>query len=367
MAWCDEHWLNKCLTTAYKYAKKNKTLDVIFHNNRLVVNGTSYNADNLFELPPSFSPLNIFTPRTSNKVAFYTSLSPLSNHFPSPIEIDGIKYNCMEQYFMHQKALLFADKEAERTILHTTDPVKQKSLGRRVKNFVKRRWDQHVPHVLWTGLLAKFQQNSGCSNFLKGTANCRIYEASDSIYGVGLNVFDPKIWDERFHRGKNLMGIYLQRVRKHLFENTPKNLCGWVESSVTPSKMDSVKTIEIGSRKKGNINEFKGTSYIHFYDAAKSKSFTFSSAEFKELMAKKDEIEQCFIFLNRRREKRNEENESYPSTKGGGKKRYTEPDEYYTPYGPPKQKQLRPTQLPDYGEVPSSSPGDGPSDLADYC
>ena len=365
MDWCDEHWLQKCLKIAYKYALKDKTLNVILHKNRLIVNGKCYTADNIFDIPKAFNPLHIFTPCMANKVAFYTSLSPLSNHFPSPLKIDDIRYNCMEQYFMHQKAVLFNDKEASTLILQTTDPAKQKFLGRRVKNFDKDRWGQRIPYVLWEGLLAKFQQNNACSDFLRRTANRSLYEASDSIYGVGLNLFDPKIWDERFHSGQNLMGIYLQRVRKHLFEKTLKNPCEWVELPVPKNKMDSVKTIEIGSRKRGNINEYKGVSYIHFYDNARGKSFTFSSAEFKELMEKKDQIEQCFIFLNRRREKREEELESPATTKAGGKKRYVEPDEYHTPYGPPKQKQQRPSRLPDYGEVPSSVDA-STSNLTDY-
>ena len=269
----------------------------------------------------------------------------------------------MEQYFMHQKAFLFNDKEAEKLILQTTNPLRQKFIGRGVKNFEKGIWNQHVPQVLWRGLLAKFQQNHNCSDFLRCTEKRCLYEASDPIYGVGLNLFDPKIWDERFHRGKNLMGIYLQRVRTHLFVNTPKNLCEWVKLSATASKMDPMKTIEIGSRKKANINEYKGVSYIHFYDNLKGKSFSFSSSEFKELMQKKEEIEQCFIFLNRRREKRDEELQSC-ATKGGGEKRYVEPDEFYTPYGPPKQKQQRPTRPPDYGDVPSSFPST--SNLNDY-
>ena len=355
MDWCDEHWLQKCLKIAYKHALKEKALHVVFHKNKLVVDGKYYTADNLFDIPKAFNPLYIFTPCTENKVAFYTSLSPLSNHFPSPLEIDGIRYNCMEQYFMYQKALLFNDQEAANLIFRTRDPFKQKILGRKVKNFEKRVWDQHVPKILWEGLLAKFKQNSTCSKFLKNTQNRQLYEANDPIYGVGINLFDSKIWDERSHRGQNLMGICLQRVRAYLFKNNSENSCGCVESSVKTSKMDSVKSFEIGPRKKANINEYKGVSYIHFYDKAKGKNLSFSSSEFKDLMSKKDEIEQCFVFLNRQREKRDEEQQSYATSKAGGEKRYADSEEYYSPYGPPKQKQQRPMHLGDYGEVPSSS------------
>ena len=366
MDWCDERWLQKCLKIAYKYALKDKTLNVFLHKNKLLVNEKCYTADTIFDIPKAFNPLHIFTPCVGNKVAFYTSLSPLSNHFPSPLIIDGIRYNCMEQYFMHQKAVFFHDKDASRLILQTIDPVRQKFIGRKVKNFKKSAWEQRVPHVLWKGLLGKFEQNSNCSMFLRNTENHQLYEANDPVYGVGVNLFDNKIWDERTHKGSNLMGHYLQRVRAYLFKNNSKSLCGEVKHPVTTGKMDSVKSFEIGSRKKANINEYKGVSYIHFYDNARGKSLSFSSSEFKDLMSKKDEIEQCFIFLNRRREKRDEElSQSYSTSKGETPKRYSDPDEYFTSYGPPRQKQQRPS---DYGDVSSSSsaPTSSQPKLNDY-
>ena len=367
MSWYREFWLEKCLKIAYRYALKNKSLNVFLHKNRLVVNGKNYTADNLLDIPKPCNPLYIFTPCYANKVAFYTSMSPLSNHFPSPLEVNGIGYNCMEQYFMHQKALFFNDKDAEKLILHTKDPLKQKLLGRKVKHFEKRKWMQHVPDILWKGLVAKFQQNTDCSFFLKNTGNCQLYEAVDPIYGVGINLFDSKIWDKRSHRGQNLMGIYLQKVRTYLFKNSPEKLCGSVEPSADTSKMDSVKTFQINQRKKATINEYKNVSYIHFYDNARGKSFSFSSLEFKELMSKKEEIEQCFIFLNRRREKRDEELQAHEGIKGRGEKRYAESDEECAAYGPPKQKERRPSYLPDYGEVPSSSqPGTSYTKVTDY-
>lgn len=37
-------------------------------------------------------------------VFFYGKNSPFSQHFAVDFEIDGITYNCAEQYMMHQKA-----------------------------------------------------------------------------------------------------------------------------------------------------------------------------------------------------------------------------------------------------------------------
>lgn len=358
----DKHWLEKCLKIAYTHALKEKITNIVYHKNRLLVDGKCYTADNIFKIPHAFNPLYIFTPRTANKVAFYTSFSPLSNHFPCSLEIDGIKYNCMEQYFMHQKAAFFGDQETAALILRTKDPQRQKFLGRKVKNFEKNIWGQQVHRILWEGLLAKFKQNKNCSDFLRNTENRQLYEAHDPIYGVGINLFDSNIWDERTHRGKNLMGIFLQRVRTYLFKNTTENLCGWVDSINKMENMDSVKSFEIGSRKKATINEYKNASYIHFYDMAKGKSFTFSSSEFKDLMSKKSEIEQCFIYMNRRREKREEEIQT--TSKVPSEKRTPEQEDFFLPYGMPKAKHQR---VLDYGDVPSASHGPPPQPkLSDY-
>jgi ribA/ribD-fused uncharacterized protein len=45
-----------------------------------------------------------------------------SNWHTSFFEINGVKYNCGEQYMMHQKALTFNDKETADKILVETSP-----------------------------------------------------------------------------------------------------------------------------------------------------------------------------------------------------------------------------------------------------
>ena len=93
-----------------------------------------------------------------------------------------------------------------------------------------------------------------------------------------------------------------------------------------------------------------------------------SSPEFKELVRNINEIEDCFIFLNRRRQKKEEGQQIQMKMdapiKASGEKRYVDAAEYFDSCGPPKQKQLRPTRLPDYGDVPSSTTGAG--ELKDY-
>jgi predicted NAD-dependent protein-ADP-ribosyltransferase YbiA (DUF1768 family) len=47
-----------------------------------------------------------------------------------------LEYVTAEQYMMAGKARLFGDKDMEAAIIKTTDPKKQKSLGRKVRPLV---------------------------------------------------------------------------------------------------------------------------------------------------------------------------------------------------------------------------------------
>ena len=64
-----------------------------------------------------------------------------SQWYESPIFIDGINFNCCEQYMMYRKALLFYDNDTAERIMLTSHPRDQKELGRSVKNFDKNQWD----------------------------------------------------------------------------------------------------------------------------------------------------------------------------------------------------------------------------------
>ena len=47
--------------------------------------------------------------KKENFIFFYGGI--YSQWYPSNFVIDGVEYNCAEQYMMHQKALLFSDEK----------------------------------------------------------------------------------------------------------------------------------------------------------------------------------------------------------------------------------------------------------------
>jgi len=58
-----------------------------------------------------------------------------SNWYISNMAIDGVKYNCVEQYIMAEKAKLFWDYDSLEKIMSTSWPKIQKELGRKVVGF----------------------------------------------------------------------------------------------------------------------------------------------------------------------------------------------------------------------------------------
>jgi ribA/ribD-fused uncharacterized protein len=132
--------------------------------------------------------------------------------------VDGVEYNCAEQFMMAEKAALFGDSEVLRQILASTNPREQKALGRVVRGFDPAVWDRHCREVVYRGNLAKFGQNAGLRKLLLETGSKRIVEASptDAIWGIGLAADDPRALDPAQWRGTNWLGGALVRVRETL-------------------------------------------------------------------------------------------------------------------------------------------------------
>ncbi|CAN0505765.1 unnamed protein product, partial [Scytosiphon promiscuus] len=53
---------------------------------------------------------------------FWTPPHPLSNWTLSPMVVNEISYNCVEQYIMAEKARLFGDSHSLTLIMNTADP-----------------------------------------------------------------------------------------------------------------------------------------------------------------------------------------------------------------------------------------------------
>lgn len=153
-----------------------------------------------------------------NYLLFWKTKDYMSNWHESHFEINGITFNCAEQYMMYSKAMMFNDTLVAQEVLKTTVPRDQKALGRKVSNFDNKVWEEQRFDILYEGCLAKFEQNEKLKELLLSTDDLHLVEASpyDEIWGIGLgedhqDATNPEKW-----RGLNLLGEVLMKVRSTL-------------------------------------------------------------------------------------------------------------------------------------------------------
>ncbi|XP_071119325.1 E3 ubiquitin-protein ligase RBBP6-like [Haliotis cracherodii] len=163
--------------------------------------------------------IDSFADRQSEKYElFFGWRSPFSQHHPVKFTVDNKVFNCAEQYYMYRKAALFKDKAIEEKIMNSSDPKEQKRLGKQIQNFNFDTWMQHSMEVVKTGNMAKFSQNPNLKEKLFATSPRLMVEASpyDATWGIALHKNDPRAWDERTWKGKNLLGRIITKVRDNL-------------------------------------------------------------------------------------------------------------------------------------------------------
>ena len=130
--------------------------------------------------------------------------------------VDGITYNCGEQYMMYQKAMTFNDKETAKKILDEIVPSEQKKLGRLVKNYNDATWNRVRYNVVKRGLFAKFSQNENLKEYLHKYKGYQIVEASpyDRIWGIGY--YEQDAINNINNWGENLLGKILTELAQEI-------------------------------------------------------------------------------------------------------------------------------------------------------
>ena len=145
---------------------------------------------------------------------------PFSQWHPCEFEINGVTYSCSEQFMMAEKARLFDDTETLEKILASRNPKEQKSLGRKVRNFDQKVWEEDAQNIVFYGNMAKFEQNKDMKKLLLATDGTTLVEASpyDKIWGIGLRETNPKALKRETWCGLNWLGETLTKVRKAMME-----------------------------------------------------------------------------------------------------------------------------------------------------
>ncbi|WP_031008855.1 NADAR family protein [Streptomyces sp. NRRL WC-3773] len=144
--------------------------------------------------------------------------SCLSQWWPAPFAVDGVRYATAEHWMMACKARLFGDAEAERRAISATHPKQAKDAGRSVRGFDSAEWERRRFEYVVEGNVHKFGQDPALRDYLLGTGSRVLVEASpvDRIWGIGLAADDERAPDPARWRGLNLLGFALMEARRRL-------------------------------------------------------------------------------------------------------------------------------------------------------
>lgn len=130
----------------------------------------------------------------------------LSNFFPSPLEVDGIRYGNAEAAFQAQKVL----SEEEKREFSDLPPNVAKRKGRRVS--LRPDWEEVKTEMMEKIVRAKFEENPELTRRLLETGDAELIEGNswnDRCWGVDL----------RTGKGENRLGLILMKIRQEKRES----------------------------------------------------------------------------------------------------------------------------------------------------
>ncbi|MFJ4771775.1 NADAR family protein [Streptomyces uncialis] len=141
-----------------------------------------------------------------------------SQWYPSPFTVEGVEYATAEHWMMAEKARLFGDPQAERAAVTARHPADAQKAGRLVRGFDEEVWARERFGIVVAGSTHKFAAHPRLGEFLRGTGERVLVEASpvDRIWGIGLAEDDERAGDPTRWRGLNLLGFALMACRPHV-------------------------------------------------------------------------------------------------------------------------------------------------------
>ena len=83
-----------------------------------------------------------------------------SQFYFRPVVLEGLTFNCCEQWMHLRKAVLFADHDVAAAVLIEPSPPKHKAMGRQVTKFAGTTWSAIARDIVFRGNVAKFSQHN---------------------------------------------------------------------------------------------------------------------------------------------------------------------------------------------------------------
>ena len=167
---------------------------------------------------------------TGPPALFGTSQCPtafffLSTSYPSDQTIDGVTYNCVEQFYNVSRARLAGRKDLEDEIMSLEPSYNStklmRDLGREALNNrpeLWNQWDYMCLRVMFRGVVAKFTQNPDLQTELCLTGSQPLAAATyDPRWGTGVHWSDSNAEDMDYWHGHNLLGLILMFTRDNIY------------------------------------------------------------------------------------------------------------------------------------------------------
>lgn len=196
-----------------RYANTIGFNDVKVVGNRLMVNGLSYQEDELHLLPTKLLLANVRTRKVRNGVGFHSKESYLSNFYATEVIINGKTFISAEQAYQYSKAVICGRDDIANAIMQCSDPKKIKHHGDRAD--VKKEWEDQKVNVMKCVVMGKFLQNGFIREKLLNTGSMPLFECtSNTFWGTGWRIESPQWANAAVNfPGNNQLGTILEEVR----------------------------------------------------------------------------------------------------------------------------------------------------------
>ena len=163
----------KYLKQVLKLAKE-KDPKAYLQKDRLVYNNRGHTLPECYKIT-DLDLLQLGTRERQNHILFYGRFSPYSNFFPAPMEIEGRRFHCVEQFYQYRKASFLHKEQVALDIILADDPLEAKRLGGTLETALWTK--EHAVAVMFQGIQNKFEQNPQLNKMLKetkGKKDCRV-------------------------------------------------------------------------------------------------------------------------------------------------------------------------------------------------
>jgi ribA/ribD-fused uncharacterized protein len=150
----------------------------------------------------------------------FSKESVLATRYPAAFTVKGKTFSNVTQFVMYCKAMLFGDKAIAENILATSDVPACVELGRQVQGFDDLIWHEKRKGYVSRGNYQKTLEHNDIKEFLLNTGNNILVKAgTDPVWGAGLKISDPKLYNRDTWQGLNLEGDIWMEIRKHFQES----------------------------------------------------------------------------------------------------------------------------------------------------